>query len=95
MKERVEVLGSYKNAVHRLGSHKNAVHKVSFFSELRSCVNREVGLGSHNLSQTSPIPNKLNGFCGRKKIKERSIILFSSNRFRPQNKKKCHEWILQ
>ena len=34
-------------------------------SKLRSCVNREVGLGSHSLSHSSPVPNKPYGFCGR------------------------------
>ena len=41
--------------------------------EVRSCchssefvVNREVGLVSHSLSHSSPIPNKLCSFCGRK-----------------------------
>ena len=36
------------------------------YPELRSCVKREVGLGSHSLSHSSPVPNKLYGFCGRK-----------------------------
>ena len=35
-------------------------------TELRGCVNREVGLGSHSLSHSSPVPNKPCGFCGRK-----------------------------
>ena len=35
-------------------------------SELRGCVNREVGLGSHSLSHSSPVPNKLYAFCSRK-----------------------------
>ena len=35
-------------------------------SELRSCVNWEKGLDSHSLSHSSPDPNKLYGFCGRK-----------------------------
>ena len=35
-------------------------------SELRSCVNRDVGLGSHSLSQSSSVPNKPYGFGGRK-----------------------------
>ena len=38
----------------------------AIFSELRSCVNSEVGLGSHFLSHSSPVPNKPHGFCGRK-----------------------------
>ena len=29
-------------------------------------MNRAVGLGSHSLSHTSPVPNKPYGFCGRK-----------------------------
>ena len=35
-------------------------------AELGSCVNREVGLGSHSLSHSSPVPNKPYSFCGRK-----------------------------
>ena len=35
-------------------------------SQLRSCVNRELGLGSHSLSHSSPVPNKPYSFCGRK-----------------------------
>ena len=31
-----------------------------------SCVNREVGLGCHSLSHSSPVPNKPHGFCRRK-----------------------------
>ena len=34
--------------------------------ELRSCVNREVGLGSYSLSHSSPVPDKVYGFYGRK-----------------------------
>ena len=34
-------------------------------TEFRSCVNREVGLGSHSLSYSSPIPNKPYGFWGQ------------------------------
>ena len=34
--------------------------------ELRSCVNREVDLGSHSQSPPSPTPNKPYGFCGHK-----------------------------
>ena len=29
-------------------------------------MNREVGLGSHFLSHSSPVPNKPYGLCGRK-----------------------------
>ena len=37
------------------------------WTELRSCVNREVGLGSHSHIPFFPtVPNKLYGFCGRK-----------------------------
>ena len=36
-------------------------------SELRSCVNREVGLGFHSLSPYSPVPQKPHGFCRRKR----------------------------
>ena len=50
-----------------------AVHYVKrdglgLASELRSCVNREVGLGSHSLSHSSPVPNKPYGFCERKTL---------------------------
>ena len=41
-------------------------------SELRSCVNRGAGLGSHTLSHTFPVPNKPCGFCGRKAPKRPS-----------------------
>ena len=34
--------------------------------EFRSCMNREVGLGSHSLSHSSPVPNKPCNFCGCK-----------------------------
>ena len=43
-----------------------------FSAEVRSCVNREVGLGSHSLShfphhrRPHPVPNNPYGFCGRK-----------------------------
>ena len=30
----------------------------SLTSEIRSCVNREVGLGSYSISHSSPVPNK-------------------------------------
>ena len=34
--------------------------------EVRSCVNREVGLGFRSLSHSSPVPNKpYGGFYGR------------------------------
>ena len=33
-------------------------------SELRSCVNRDVGLGCHFLSHSFPVPNNPHGFCG-------------------------------
>ena len=29
-------------------------------------MNREMGLGSHSLSHSSPVPNEPYGFCGRK-----------------------------
>ena len=36
-------------------------------SELRDCVNREVGVGSHSLSHSSPVSNKpYCFFCGLK-----------------------------
>ena len=38
----------------------------SEMTELRSCVNREVGLGSHSLPHSSPVPNEPYGSCGRK-----------------------------
>ena len=37
-------------------------------SELRSCANGEVGLGSHSLSHSFPVPNKPYGFCERKTL---------------------------
>ena len=36
--------------------------------ELRSCANGEVGLGSHSLSHSFPVPNKPYGFCERKTL---------------------------
>ena len=33
--------------------------------QLRSYVNWEVGLGSHSLSHSFPVPNNPYGFCGR------------------------------
>ena len=33
---------------------------------LRSCVKWEVGLASHSLFHSSPVPKKPYGFCGRK-----------------------------
>ena len=35
-------------------------------SDRRSCVDRGVGLGSHSLSHSSPVPNKPYGFCGHR-----------------------------
>ena len=32
----------------------------------RSCVNREVGMGSHSLHHSSTVPDKPYSFCGRK-----------------------------
>ena len=48
-------------------------------SELRSRVNRVVGLGSHCLSHSSPDPNKPYGFCGRKapRKKEEDTTFFA------------------
>ena len=46
-------------------------------------MNREVGLGSHALSQPSPVPNKPHGFCGckapRKKKEEDKIMPITSH----------------
>ena len=44
---------------------RSAMHKLAV-PEFRSCVNWEVGLGSHSLSLSSPVPKKPYGFCGRK-----------------------------
>ena len=41
-------------------------HACSARGGFSSCVNREVGLGSHSLSHSSPAPNNPYGFCGRK-----------------------------
>ena len=43
-------------------------HIIYIIYELRKCVNREVGLGSHSLSHSSSIPNsnKPCSFCGHK-----------------------------
>ena len=49
-----------------LRAHKGVDIKKLCTSELRSCVNRNVGLGSHSLSQSSSVPNKPYGFCGHK-----------------------------
>ena len=40
--------------------------RSALVSELRSCVNRELGLGCHSLFHFPPVPNKSDGFCGRK-----------------------------
>ena len=86
-----------KEMVEGLGLHKNALHEVFFFlfSELRSCVNREVGLGSHNLWQSSPSQISHRVSVDVTSVKERGIILFHSNTFHQQNKEKCRERILQ
>ena len=47
-------------------------------TELWSCVNQEVGLGSHSLSHSSPVPNKPYGFCGRKHHKRKKKELNSA-----------------
>ena len=41
-------------------------HERKKKADLRGCVNRAVGLGSHSLSHSSPVPNKPYGFCGRR-----------------------------
>ena len=41
-------------------------HACSARGGFSSCVNREVGMGSHSLSHSSPAPNNPYGFCGRK-----------------------------
>ena len=55
-----------------------ACHRVLHFPptvrtppEPRGCVNRGVGLGSHPLSHSFPVPNKPQGFCGRTAWKKR------------------------
>ena len=40
-------------------------------------MNREVCLGSHSLSHSSPVPHKPHGFCGRKHHKRKRRITFS------------------
>ena len=35
-------------------------------TQLKNYVNREVGLGSHTLSHSAPVPDKPYGLCGRK-----------------------------
>ena len=37
---------------------------LALSSELMSCVNSEVSVGSHSLSHSSHVPNKTYGFCG-------------------------------
>ena len=44
---------------------KHHERRRGFHAELGSCLNREVGLGPHSLSHSSPVPNKPYGFCGR------------------------------
>ena len=45
---------------------KHHERRRGFHAELRSCLNREVGLGPHFLSHSSPVPNKPYCFCARK-----------------------------
>ena len=60
-------------------------------SKLGSCVKREVGLGCHSLSHSSPVPNKPHGFCRRqapwkkkkKKTNDRAQELCESRGGRP------------
>ena len=40
--------------------------RLNLTSEIKRCLKREVGLGSHSLSHSSSVPNKPYGFCGRK-----------------------------
>ena len=66
---------------------------VMFLSELKSCVNREVGLGS------SAVPNKPYGFCGReapwKKKERRSCFhilktsIFNKEDWKSNEKRLC------
>ena len=51
---------------HRCGEVEVARRWKRVEWELRSCVDREVGLGSYSLSRSSPVPDKPYGFCGRK-----------------------------
>ena len=48
-------------------------------SELRSCENREVVLGSHSLPHSSSVPNKPYGFCGRKAPLKKPLSSASSS----------------
>ena len=49
-----------------------------FKAELRSCVKREVYLGSHSLSHSSTVLNKPYGFCGRIPSWKKSLVIFVS-----------------
>ena len=55
---------------HRDGLHEGHNCSVRIIrqplAELRGCVNSVVGLGSHSLSHSFPVPNKSYGFRGRK-----------------------------
>ena len=37
-------------------------------------MNREVGLDSHSLSRSSPVPNKPYGFCGRRSTRHKILL---------------------
>ena len=56
----------HPQVVRYVRSNYKWINLFNALSELRSCVNREVGLGSHSLSYSSPVPHKSYGFCGRK-----------------------------
>ena len=49
-----------------IGAYADSAQVLPMQSELRSCVNREVGLGSSPCSFLPPSPNKPHGLCGRK-----------------------------
>ena len=87
-----------KEMVEGLGLHKNAVHKVFFSLFFRSSGAVWTGRWAWALATYGSLPPSQIGHrvsVDVTSMKERSIILFSSNMFRQQNKEKCHERILQ
>ena len=50
-------------------------------SEFRSRVNREVGMGSHSLSHSSPVPKKPYDFHGRKAPWEKKVYILHPWRY--------------
>ena len=53
---------------------KHPVYLLKRYTELRSCVNREAGLGSRSLSYAFPVPVKPFGLCGRKAHERRKAV---------------------